>query len=510
VHTKNWAALAKSFPKFKGQVHTIIYWGNPEAVNHESATAQGMKVYSFDEFLALGEQNPVAARPTNSEDLCTIMYTSGTTGMPKGVMIPQSMMLSCMGGMVGCIDSVRGFTPLNETDVMLSYLPLAHVFDRMIEEQILANGASIGFYSGDVKAVIDDIAALRPTIFIGVPRVYDRIYAGVIDQITKAGGLKKRLFDFAFSRKLKYIKQGYPYNKASPFFDRLVFSKIKQRLGGRVRGAISGGAPLSPHVEEFMAVALCCHFSQGYGLTETCGSSFLGNGEVGHFGTIGLPSTSIEYRLESIPEMKYDALAEVPRGEICIRGPMVFPGYYKDDEKTAEVLDKDGWFHTGDVGELNMESGGLKIIDRKKQIFKLSQGEYVAVERIESAYKKLPLIAQIFVYGNSMESMLVAAVVPEEGPFLEAARKVGLTGSFREVLQQPKAKEMLLEQMNATAKEAKMKGFEMVRGIILDEEPFSVENGLMTPTFKLKRHQLQEKYMPQITPLYKELNTKRP
>ncbi|XP_058106374.1 long chain acyl-CoA synthetase 4-like, partial [Magnolia sinica] len=243
---------------------------------------------------------------------------------------------------------------LNEEDVYLSYLPLAHIFDRVIEELFISHGASIGFWRGDVKLLIEDIGELKPTIFCVVPRVLDSIYTGLTEKISSGDFLKHTLFNIAY---------------AAPLFDKVVFSKVKQGLGGKVGLILSGAAPLATHVEAFLRVVACAHVLQGYGLTETCVGTF-----------VSLPNElsmpNVDVCLESVPEMGYDANSSTPRGEICVRGNTLFSGYFKREDLTKEVM-VGGWFHTGDIGEWQ-PNGSMEIIDRKKNIFKLSQGEYVA------------------------------------------------------------------------------------------------------------------------------------
>jgi len=363
-------------------------------------------------------------------------------------------------------------------------------------------GASIGYWRGDIKGLLDDIGALRPTVFIAVPRVYDRIYSGVMSKLQSGSFIKRALFNWGFNRKLHALNAGHAYDKAAPFFDRLVFSKIKERLGGRVRIVISGGAPLARHVEDFLRVTMCCPVSQGYGLTETCAASFLAiPDDARHVGTVGPPQPVLSLRLEAVPEMNYDPNANPPRGEICLKGPAVFSGYYKDEKKTTEVLEPDGWFHTGDIGELT-PAGALRIIDRKKNIFKLSQGEYIAVEKVEGVYCKDPNVEQIWVYGDSFKSSLVAVVVPTMANISQWASNDKAGNTLEALCRDAAVKAKLLESLNATGKEGKLKGFEMVRAIHLEPEAFSIENGLLTPTFKLKRPQLLSKYKTEVESMY--------
>jgi long-chain acyl-CoA synthetase len=218
-------------------------------------------------------------------------------------------------------------------------------------------------------------------------------------------------------------------------------------------------------------------------------------------GTVGPPLPSIDVRLESVPELNYDALSTTtPQGEICIRGSSLFSGYYKREDLTKEVL-IDGWFHTGDIGEWQ-PNGAMKIIDRKKNIFKLSQGEYVAVENLENIFLQCPAIDAIWVYGNSFESTLVAVAVPNEKVLLDWAATNGENGNFETLCNSQKAHEFILTEVNATGKSAGVKGFEYIRGVHLEAQPFDVERDLTTPTFKLKRPQLLKYYQKEVDALY--------
>lgn len=284
----------------------------------------------------------------------------GTTGDPKGVMIRHKSVLAEMSCLQRYLVSVG--VHQDQNDVFLSYLPLAHIFDRVAEEFYLSVGGTIGYWRGDMKGLTDDIAALKPTLFVGVPRVFERIHGAVMGKIKKAGWLPSALFHWAMRHKRHYLDKGFPQHKASPLFDSLVFSKIKAALGGRCRVIISGGAPLSPHVEQFLQVAMCALVCQGYGLTETMAGACVSLPD-SPGGNVGPPLPGVQLRLESSPELNYDALSHPPRGEVLIRGDIITAGYYKLEDTTREVLEPGGWFHTGDIGEI-ADEGVLKIIDR--------------------------------------------------------------------------------------------------------------------------------------------------
>ncbi|XP_068644431.1 long chain acyl-CoA synthetase 4-like isoform X2 [Aristolochia californica] len=391
---------------------------------------------------------------------------------------------------------------LTEKDVYLSYLPLAHIFDRVIEELFIYTGASIGFWRGDVKLLVEDIGELKPTIFCAVPRVLDRIYNGLTEKIAKGGLLKSTLFNVAYSYKQHNMQKGSKHEDAARIFDKIVFSKVKQGLGGNVRLILSGAAPLANHVEAYLRVVTCAHVLQGYGLTETCAGTFVSlPNEPSMLGTVGPPVPNVDVCLESVPEMGYDANSSTPRGEICIRGDTLFSGYYKREDLTKEAL-VDGWFHTGDVGEWQ-PNGTMKIIDRKKNIFKLSQGEYVAVENLENIYGLVPEIDSIWIYGNSFESFLVAVVNPNVQALERWAEEKGISGDYTALCSNLKAKEYILGELNKTGKAKKLKGFELVKAIHLEPEPFDMERDLLTPTYKKKRPQLLKYYQNVVDELYK-------
>ncbi|KAF6155763.1 hypothetical protein GIB67_007410 [Kingdonia uniflora] len=461
-------AIQKSLPNCISHLKTIVSFGEVTDEQKKEIEQFGVSCFSWKEFSSSGTTD-YDLPPIAKGDIFTIMYTSGTTGDPKGVLLSNEAIIS----EVLCMDYIITETD-NEMvveDIYFSFLPLAHIFDQ------------------DARYLLEDLQELKPTLFCGVPRVFERIYAGILDKIESGGALKKRIFQYAYDYKLKYLKMGLKQEEAAPFFDKI----IKVALGGRVRGIISGAAPIPNHVEEFLRVTSCAVLSQGYGLTESTAGCFTSLANVlPMMGTVGIPMPTIEARLESVPDMGYDALSEMPRGELCLRGNTLFSGYYKRQDLTDEVL-VDGWFHTGDVGEW-LPNGAMKIIDRKKNIFKLSQGEYISVENTESVFGQCPLIAAIWVYGNSFESFLVAVVIPDKKALEDWATTHNETGDFHSLCQNPRAKKYILDELNSTGRKHKLRGFEMLRAIHLETEPFDIERDLVTPTFKLKRPQLLKYY----------------
>jgi long-chain acyl-CoA synthetase len=496
------STLAKAVPKIKDNVKTVVYWGTPGAGDVESVKKEGVDVYEWEEFLAKGTKS-LPPNPPKPDAPATIMYTSGTTGNPKGVMLTHTNVLSTVVAMqTYCQESKLVYT---QEDNVLSYLTMAHILGRVVEEFALSCGASIGYWQGDVKKLTDDVAALKPSLFVAVPRVLERIQSGIVAKLKKKPWIVRFIFNIAYKLKSSAVRGGKPVEKATPLLDKLLFKTFKQAFGGRVRFIVSGGAPLASHVEEFLTVTLCAPVFQGYGLTETCGASFIAQPRGGHSGTVGPPLASLELRFEGSEELGYDPNGEPPRGEILIRGPALFGGYYKDEEKTKESIDSDGWFHSGDVGELT-EEGCLKVIDRIKNMFKLAQGEYIAAEKLEQVYSECSLVEQVWIYGNSYENTLVAVVVPDEKSFKSFAQQAGAQGSsIEELCKDPKAAAAVCEELNKVGKKGNLRGFERVKMVHLDPQQWDVDNGLMTPSFKLKRNQLQKHYQKYIDEMYAEI-----
>lgn len=490
VDTPNLAKFCKVAEDIKKYVKTVIYVGKGDEAALKACTDAGIKVVSFADFLETGKGAPLTPSPPTPDDIACIMYTSGTTGTPKGVMTTHR---NYVAGVAGArILLVQAGIAFSGEDSVLSYLPLAHSFGRIIEELALCVGGHIGYWQGNVKLLMDDVAALKPTLFIAVPRILERVEDSVRSKLKKAGRLAQLVFNTAYAGKLFLLKQGLPFGFAGALVDKTVFAKVKQALGGRVRFIVSGGAPLAPHVEDFCNVCMA-PLLQGYGLTETTAASFIMLPTPKMAYTVGPPLAATEFRLESVPELKYDAHGSPPKGEVCIRGPMVFAGYFKDAEKTKAEIDADGFFHTGDIACLDSQ-GCVKIIDRKKNIFKLAQGEYIAVEFLEQQYSSSDLVEQLWVYGSSLESSLVAVVVPRKA-FMEQHPDLG----------SEEANKAMLQELSGVQKAMKLKGFEAIRGVLLSEEHFTIENELLTPSMKLKRPQLQERFQADIDALYKKL-----
>ncbi|KAH9730872.1 Long chain acyl-CoA synthetase 1 [Citrus sinensis] len=309
------------------RLRVMVCFTSLTAEQKEMAVQTGIKPYSWDEFLHLGKVNEMEILPPQPFNICTIMYTSGTSGDPKGVVLTHETIATFVSGVDLFLDQFED--KMTVDDVYLSFLPLAHILDRVIEEYFFRRGASVGYYHGDLNALRDDLMELKPTLLAGVPRVFEKIHEGretflgigIKKALEELRPLRRRIFDALYKYKLAWMNMGYKQREASPLADLLAFRKVKARLGGRLRLVISGGAPLSTEVEEFLRVTCCAFLVQGYGLTETCGpTTVCFPDEMCMVGTVGPVSVYSELRLEEVPEMGYSPLDDPPCGEIWVYG----------------------------------------------------------------------------------------------------------------------------------------------------------------------------------------------
>ncbi|XP_078799589.1 long-chain-fatty-acid--CoA ligase 1-like isoform X2 [Oryzias latipes] len=482
----------------KGEGKTVKTIVLMEAFDSELETRgqeNGVAIISLKQFEAIGKANPQKPVLPKTNDLAIVCFTSGTTGDPKGAMLTHQNIISNTAAFIRITQVTLKAGP---KDVLISFLPLAHMFERVVEGVVLIHGARIGYFQGDIRLLMDDLKTLQPTVFPVVPRLLNRMFDKVFSQANTP--MKRWMLDFAFRRKESELKNGVV--RTDSMWDKLIFKKVQASLGGHVRLMITGAAPVSPTILTFLRAALGCQFYEGYGQTECtagCSMSMPGDWSAGHVGP-PLPCNAI--KLVDVAEMNY--LAANGEGEVCVKGPNVFLGYLKDPDRTAEAIDKDGWLHTGDIGKW-LPNGTLKIVDRKKHIFKLAQGEYIAPEKIETVYNRSDPVAQIFVHGESLQACLVGIVVPDPDFLPIWAQKKGFEGTYLDLCQNKDVKAAILEDILTLGKEAGLKSFEQVRDIALHTEMFSVQNGLLTPTLKAKRTELRNRFREEINELYAKI-----
>uniref|UniRef100_A0A8C9W6K6 long-chain-fatty-acid--CoA ligase n=1 Tax=Scleropages formosus TaxID=113540 RepID=A0A8C9W6K6_SCLFO len=453
--------------------------------------------------------NAEAQRPSPS-DLAVVMYTSGSTDKPKGVLMMHSNLIA---GMAGQCARIPGLGP---KDTYIGYLPLAHVLEMTAEISCVTYGCRIGYSSPQTlsdqstkikKGSKGDCSVLKPTLMAAVPEIMDRIYKNVMSKVQEMGYLRRTLFQLGYDYKLAQVKKGYD----APLCNLLLFKKVRALLGGNVRMMLSGGAPLSSATQRFMNVCFCCPVGQGYGLTETCGAGTITEVADYSTGRVGAPLVCCEIKLRDLADGSYTTKDQPnPRGEILIGGPNVTVGYYRSDGDINKdfFVDEDGqrWFCTGDVGEIHPD-GCLQIVDRKKDLVKLQAGEYVSLGKVESALKSCSLIDNICVYANSDQNYVISFVVANKKKLMDLASDKGIQGSWEEICNHPAIETAVLTEIREVAKSSKatatkLQRFEIPVKVRLSSEPWTPETGLVTDAYKLKRKELKNHYLHDIERMY--------
>ena len=421
-----------------------------------------------------------AVRP---EDLATIIYTSGTTGEPKGVMLTHNNFISN-------VTSIARGLPITATDVALSVLPLSHIFERDGFYVFCYCGVSV-YYSASFDQVGENLREVAPTVMTAVPRLFEKVYHRIIKKGMSEQGYKRSIFmsSLAVGQRFGELKDkrkfiSPPLRIKQRLASKLVFSKWRAGVGGRLRYFVSGGAPLSPALS-YSYLAAGIPILQGYGATETCIVSANRPGN-NHVGSVGIPFDGIELKI-------------APDGEILVRGPNVMRGYYGQPEATAEVL-KDGWFYTGDVGYI-AKNGHLYITDRKKDLFKLSNGKYVAPQLIESLLKESEFVSQVVVVGTGRKQP-VALIVPDWESLNHALDETGEKGPKDRVELSKYPPAIKIVQKDVARLTAELVDYERIRRVALLPNEFTIDGGELTPTLKVKRKVIDERYGELIEDLY--------
>ncbi len=421
------------------------------------------------------------------DDLATIIYTSGTTGEPKGVMLTH-------GNIASNVATCRELLPMRN-EITLSFLPLSHIFGRMADYLMFTVGATIA-YAESTDKLIQNFGEVRPTFVFSVPRVYEKVYAGAIENARKGGAIKYRIFQWArvvanrtATERLAGRPVGGTLALQNAIAQRLVFAKLRERMGGRMHIFVSGGAPLAPEIAKFFYAANLVVL-EGYGLTETSPVISVNTPDHWRIGTVGRPITGAEVRIAG-------------DGEILVRGPGVMRGYYNKPDATREAIDAEGFFHTGDIGELR--DGYLVITDRKKDLIKTAGGKAIAPQPIENIVRQNRYVAQAVMVGDRRKfpSMLI---VPNFEPLENWARNKGLTfANHAQLIALPEVKAKMerevLDHLQGLA------SFETPKKVALIEHDFTIEGGELTPTLKVRRRVVDQRYKTIIDALYEEPST---
>lgn len=476
----------------------------------ENIKNEKINLFTMSQVERIGELTPIPVIPPTPDSLYTISFTSGTTGMPKGVELTHRNMVA---GTVLCLSLLHLDSPSEVNEIRdICFLPLAHIFQRMILSIDLAKGYTIGFlHKPDPSVLVEDLKLFKPRSVSLVPRILTRFEAGI-----KNGLGSSKIKNYIASSIIEAKKRRFTTTNGednslinSILYHHLLIDTIKESLGlDETSYIITGSAPISNDTLVFLKSALDIAIRQGYGLTETFAGICISEAFEKDSGSCGGIGPTTECRLRSVPEMNYDAEKDF-KGEIQVRGPQIFQGYYKNQEETAASLDEDGWFSTGDVGMIDSK-GRLNVIDRVKNFFKLSHGEYIAPEKIENTYlSSCPYITQIFVYGSSFERYLVgivgldvAAVRGALTSKVPGLQKLSDEKLLEEINKNPKLKRKAILLINSFVKG--LQGFETMHNIFVSVEPLRVEDNTVTPTFKIKRAFAGQYFKDILDDLYKE------
>jgi long-chain acyl-CoA synthetase len=468
----------------------VIVFDNGEA----QTVSEQDGIYALSTIRSRNEssEDPLPARQAQlgSEDLATLIYTSGTTGEPKGVMLSHANLVSNTLGTHDLLDYIYG-----GERVMLSFLPLSHSFERTAGYYVaIHHGFRVGF-AEDISTLVDNMSEVRPSLIVSVPRIYEKVYANVMQ--SARSGLKKKLLHWAIDvgkRHSQYRMRG----KRAPLLlgilnviaSLLVFSKVRKKLGGRLRYAISGGAPLAQEIAHFF-YAIGLTIFEGYGLSEPSPVVACNRPNRTKVGSVGLPMPDVELSIEPDPERGGED------GEILVRGPNIMQGYYRKPEATAEVIDADGWFHTGDIGYIDGD-GYLYITDRKKELIKTAGGKYVAPQPIENQLKLHPLIEQAVVIGDRRKYCVVLLVPAFEA--LEKTLNRPLPADRSQLNEDPQVRSLYQAAIDEVNKP--LGSWEQIKRFYLLPSEMPQESGELTPSLKVKRRVVDESFKQIIDSLY--------
>lgn len=442
-----------------------------------------LTVLSFEELRALGEENPADPVPPGREETFCIMYTSGSTGPPKGVPVSHAGFVAAVAGLYTIMEE-----SVSHRDYVLAYLPLAHIFELVLENLAMFVGTTLGY--GHPRTLADtsmrncygDMRAFAPTIMVGVPQIWETVKKGIEGKVNSSGALTRSLFWSAYNLKSFLVRNNLP---GSAVLDRLVFSKVRAMTGSRLRFIVNGASGISAPTQHFMSLVVAPMLN-GYGLTETCGNGALGCPLQWTADAIGPIPAAVEIKLVSLPELGYRADAAPPQGEILIRGLPVVREYFENPDETAKAVTPDGWFRTGDIGEFDA-AGHVRVVDRVKNLVKLQGGEYVALEKLEAVYRGSAYVQAVMVHGEGAHPRPVAVVVPNERNVAQKAKELGVEaateGGSADIYRDKRVRAEVLKGLQGVARQAGLSAMETVAGVVLVGEEWTPTNVSLLPPY---------------------------
>ncbi|KAH3684217.1 hypothetical protein WICPIJ_004812 [Wickerhamomyces pijperi] len=462
-----------------------------------------IQLISINDVLALGKDSDVAPHPPKPEDLSCIMYTSGSTGDPKGVVLKHENIVAGIAG----VSFIANRTFINEADRIIAFLPLAHIFELVFELIVFYWGGILGY--ANVKTLSDtstrncvgDMKAFQPTVMVGVAAVWETIKKGIMAQVAKQPAFTQKLFWAAFN----YNQKSWKFPGASYVIQNVIFKKVKAATGGNLRYVLNGGSPLSKDTQVFVT-NLLAPMLIGYGLTETVANTTVVSPEHFEYDVQGALSGSVTVKLVDVADAGY--YAKNNQGEILIQGAPVTPEYFKNDTETKAAFDEEGWFKTGDIGEWT-PTGQLKIIDRKKNLVKTLNGEYIALEKLESVYRSNEYVGNICCYADANHSKPIGIIFPNENSIKKLAHELSLTSSpdadVHKAVQDQKLIGKVHQSLVATAKSQGLSGIELIAGVVFVDEEWTPQNGFVTSAQKLQRKKILEANKQAVDDLYKRV-----
>ena len=497
--------LAKKNKTFKLK-HLLVIDKEDDEDTCKNLEMLGFIIYPWEYIVQIGKEKGanIPLKKPEPEDISIINYTSGTTGLPKGVKVSHNSIVVNTD-----VIEVIGLYP-TPNDVYLSYLPYAHIMETLIITVVFNHGVQVGIYNGDANKLQEDFELLRPTAICAVPRIFQRIYEGINNKLKNEKNIVRKIFETAMKIKMKdYNETGILKNI---LLDNLIFRKVRNSFGGRLRFMLVGSAPVESEIINFLRCALSCEIVEGYGQTEDIAGVLLTRTIDPITQHLGGPGFSCEIKLRDVPELGYtsktldDKGRLRPSGELMVRGPIIFKGYFRDKEKTKKTIEEDGWMHSGDIATIIPEHGNaVRIVDRVKNIFKLQQGEYISPEKIENILMGSKYIDQIFIYGDSLQNYLIAFIYPTKDTIFKLIQSKFHNineENYINYLDNDEIKNEIIKDIDFYGRKNDLKGFELPKKIYLCKEPFSIENQIITPTLKIRRHQAKKFFAKEINKLY--------